>query len=976
MKSPLRKVSGRIGATVTNALEVARMGGLETGEQPAPFAIVAHSRIYRLRRYFPEEPPLDKSVLLVPPLMLTADVYDVSPQASAVRTLREHGIDPWLVDFGSPEKEPGGLERDLADHVVAVSEAIDKVREVTGRDVHLAGYSQGGMFCYQTAAYRRSKGIASIITFGSPIDLRGAIPLGIPENVAVKGAGFLADNVLRKTSVPGWATRTGFRLLDPVKSLQQRTDFLMALHDREALLPREGQRRYLMSDGWVAWPGPALAEFMNQFLVHNRMLKGGFTIGDQLVTLADIDSPLLTFVGEADEIAPPDAVRPIRKAAPRPDIYEMSLVAGHFGLVVGKSAMTKTWPVVADWIAWVSGGREGAPPDAVSLVGSETAEPAPPVAPAPSERVDLVVAAGTAAARSLVSSAARSARGFGRLAKVTSTQSRRLSRIRRIDEHTRLSLALLFDEQARRAPQNVCFLFEDRAFTYADVKDRIDNVVKGLLHEKVRAGEHVGVLMGTRPTALGVIAALNRIGAVAVMLRPGGNTLLELELGEVVRVITDPEHSDVDTGGRPVHSFVLDRPGESVEGTEPTLERPGDDVRVPDWYSPNPGRGGDLAFILFGGDYGHPRILRITNGRFALSAFGMATSAMLTNADTVYSINPLHHPSGLLTSVGGAAAGGARLAMASGLDPETSWSEIRRYGVTIVSYTWAQLRDLVNAPPHPGEHDHSIRFFVGSGIPRSLLRRVLERFAPADVLDFWATSEGEAILANIDAGKPGALGRPLPGSAEVRVVRWDAEAGEIVTGPDGYAIECDVDEVGLLLARIGPASSTTAPPLRNVFERDDRWFSSDSLVRRDADGDHWLIDLLNTLVRTADGVVYSLPITAAIGKLPAVDLAITYNVPAPNGGDLAVTAVVLCAGETLTAADLDSALAGLDATSRPSLVGVVADIPMTEFHRPIAGPLRDKAIPASTAKRAVFYRDDSTGLYAPFTRTVRKRWFQ
>ncbi len=51
------------------------------------------------------------------------------------------------------------MHRNLADHVVALSEAIDTVKEVTGRDVHLAGYSQGGMFAYQTAAYRRSEAI-------------------------------------------------------------------------------------------------------------------------------------------------------------------------------------------------------------------------------------------------------------------------------------------------------------------------------------------------------------------------------------------------------------------------------------------------------------------------------------------------------------------------------------------------------------------------------------------------------------------------------------------------------------------------------------------------------------------------------------------------------------------------------------------------------------------------------------------------
>src|SRR5689334_23810195 len=130
--------------------------------------------MYRLRRYYAParrakaRPP----VILVPPMMLAADVYDVSPAASAVSILHEHGVDPWVVDFGAPEKEEGGLERNLTDHVLAVSDAVDRVKKATGRGVHLAGYSQGGMFCFQTAAYRRGAGLKSVITFGSPVDTR------------------------------------------------------------------------------------------------------------------------------------------------------------------------------------------------------------------------------------------------------------------------------------------------------------------------------------------------------------------------------------------------------------------------------------------------------------------------------------------------------------------------------------------------------------------------------------------------------------------------------------------------------------------------------------------------------------------------------------------------------------------------------------------------------------------------------------
>src|SRR5947209_13851360 len=181
--------AARLGAAAQNALEVARFGGLATDEQPSPYVIAGEHRVYKLRHYYPDgdrdtaAPP----ILLVPPMMLAAEVYDVSPATSAVTLLRDHGVDPWVVDFGAPEREKGGLERTLADHVLAVSDAVDRVRGATHTDVHLGGYSQGGMFVYQTAAYRRNAGLASLITFGSPVDTRGGVPFGIPEQAAEIG---------------------------------------------------------------------------------------------------------------------------------------------------------------------------------------------------------------------------------------------------------------------------------------------------------------------------------------------------------------------------------------------------------------------------------------------------------------------------------------------------------------------------------------------------------------------------------------------------------------------------------------------------------------------------------------------------------------------------------------------------------------------------------------------------------------------
>ena len=46
------------------------------------------------------------------------------------------------------------------------------------------------------------------------------------------------------------------------------------------------------------------------------------------------------------------------------------------------------------------------------------------------------------------------------------------------------------------------------------------------------------------------------------------------------------------------------------------------------------------------------------------------------------------------------------------------------------------------------EQDNSIRLFVGSGMPRNLWRRVNERFAPARVLEFYASPDGQNDYAS------------------------------------------------------------------------------------------------------------------------------------------------------------------------------------------------------------------------------------
>ena len=976
--------AGRLGAAAQNALEVARFGGLETDEQPSPFDVVSTRRVYRLRRYFPpgrgNGAAADKPVLLlIPPLMLDAGIYDVAPSTSAVEILHRNGVDPWVVDFGAPEREEGGLERSLNDHVLAVDEAIDRVRAETGREeIHIGGYSQGGMFCYQVAAFRRSEGIDSIVVFGSPVDTRGTLSFGLPEEAAITIAAFLAEHVFATRGVPAWMSRTGFRLMDPAKSLQQRLAFVRQLHDREALLPRERQRRFLEAEGWVAWPGPVLADVIRQFGVHNRLVSGGFVIEDRLVTLADMTNPILAFVGENDEIAPARSVRAARWAAPRADVYEVALKAGHFGLVVGSTAVAVTWPTVAAWLEWRSG--DGELPEGVERIEDEIAEP--DGGPGRLDRIgvgaQLAVGAGIGAAQGLLGAAIGAGRTVREIVGETASQLDQLNRLGRVGARTRISLGLLLDEQAERAPDDVVLLFEDRAHTHAAVKERVDNVVRGLIEIGVRQGEHVGVLMQTRPSALTVVAALSRLGAVAVLMRPDGDPAREAELGRAARIVADPQNAEAAAKASGLQVYVLGGGGEERELARGLIDMERIDpaaVEIPAWHRPNPGLAGDLAFVLFTGGGERTLANRITNRRWALSAFGTASSASLTSGDTIYSASPVYHPSALLMSVGGVVAGGARLAVASEYDPSTFWDEVRRYGATVVSYTWAMLDEIAEAPPHPGESHHPVRLFMGSGMPSGLWRRVRERFAPAGVLEFYASTEGDAVLVNVSGAKPGSKGRPLPGSAEVRIAAYDPEARRLKLGRDGFAIALAKHEAGMLLARVRPdAIGNGDGVLRGVFESGDAWLETGDLFRRDSDGDFWLVDHVPSLIRTSRGVVPSGPIQDALGNVDAIALAVAYGVPTSDGeSQIPCVAVTLHRDRKLDLAAVERALSDLGDAGIPRVIRVVDEIPLTTWYRPQSGPLRAEGLPGSSKPPSAWYWDARKGGYRALSKAAGER---
>jgi len=289
----------------------------------------------------------------------------------------------------------------------------------------------------------------------------------------------------------------------------------------------------------------------------------------------------------------------------------------------------------------------------------------------------------------------------------------------------------------------------------------------------------------------------------------------------------------------------------------------------------------------------------VTNHRYALSALGAAAACTIKPADTVYCCIPLHHPTSLMASVGSALVSGARLALTERFDPASFESEVRRSGATLVFYAGDMLRPLVHRP-RESRGSLPVRLFAGSGMRADLARKLGERFG-ASTMEFYASTSQRAILANIDKTKPGALGRVLPGSDTIDVVRVDLTTKTVASDASGDVVIAEPGEVGLLAVRDGG-----------------KWITSNDVVYRDDDGDFWFVDALGGFVANHSTRQIEDRFYSALD----VDVAAAYAV----GGDVWVAYV----GHV----DHARIRALLESHPQPRVVLELAEIPLTEGFRP------------------------------------------
>jgi putative long chain acyl-CoA synthase len=271
----------------------------------------------------------------------------------------------------------------------------------------------------------------------------------------------------------------------------------------------------------------------------------------------------------------------------------------------------------------------------------------------------------------------------------------------------------------------------------------------------------------------------------------------------------------------------------------------------------------------------------------------------------------------------------------------------------------------------PGDAHNPVRLFAGSGMRSDVWKRLTSRFR-ATVLEFYATTEGSAVLANIPGQKVGSVGKPLPGTSETALVSYDFETRTLRRGQGAHLMRCTVDEPGILIARVDAShplansqgeevAGESQRVLRSAFEPHDAWFVTGDVLRIDSEGDYWFVDREVDMVRTVHGAVSSVQIEDVLYQLPELAQVAVYGVRMPGDShETPIANVVVREGYAL---DLDAlaaqAAAKLDVHARPRFVLRVSEIPHSAGHRPLKHELRDHFLMRLSASADEVFRYDA-----------------
>ena len=320
----------------------------EVGEHDfgmTPREVVHRDGKVALYRFIGDTAPTQKvPLLIVYALVNRPYMVDLQPDRSVVANLLAAGHDVYLIDWGYPD----GSDRfnTLDDYINGILRGcVDHLIDVTGQpSINMLGVCQGGAFSLCFASIHPDK-VRNLITMVTPVDFHTA------DNMLSHWTQDIDVDLMIDTlgNVPGDLMNFCYLTLKPWRLNAQKYVGLIDILDN----PKEVEN-FLRMEKWIFdspdQAGEAFREFVRDFYQHNKLAKGGLTIGDEPVDLRRLTMPVLNIYAEQDHLVPPAASKALAGLVGTDDYTELSFRGGHIGIYVSGRAQREVPPAIDRWL--------------------------------------------------------------------------------------------------------------------------------------------------------------------------------------------------------------------------------------------------------------------------------------------------------------------------------------------------------------------------------------------------------------------------------------------------------------------------------------------------------------------------------------------------------------------------------------------------------------------------------------------------
>jgi fatty-acyl-CoA synthase len=334
----------------------------------------------------------------------------------------------------------------------------------------------------------------------------------------------------------------------------------------------------------------------------------------------------------------------------------------------------------------------------------------------------------------------------------------------------------------------------------------------------------------------------------------------------------------------------------------------------------------------------------------------------------------MYHSVGGVLATGAVLVGGGSVVIRERFSAGEFWSDVVRWDCTLFQYIGELCRYLLHVEPHPHETAHRIRMGCGNGLRPDVWNAFTERFHIPRILEFYAATEGNVSLVNVE-GMPGAVGR-IPGFLahrfQVALVKYDADTGAPVRDTRGFCVRCGPNEVG---EAIGPilsdqsnvggrfegytsAEASEQKILRDVFEPGDAWLRTGDLMREDERGYFYFVDRVGDTFRWKGENVATTEVSEAICGFPGISEASVYGVAIPGTDGRAGMATIVTTTDGLDLAAFRHHLVErLPDHARPLFVRVRGELDVTATFKHTNGALVREGYDPAVIRDAIYFND-------------------